>query len=270
MLRQIAGIGVAMCVLGAILGTLQMLWPAQARLRRSWRELRTDLTYWLMLPLVNRPMAQVAAMAAAVPTLWLLGLPLDREALLHGHGPVASWPGWLQVLVVAVIGDFIGYLLHRALHRGRLWPIHAVHHGTRELTWIAAVRVHPLNDALTRMAQALPFVALGFSPMLLGAYLPLLTFHAILLHANLRWDFGPLRYVLASPTFHRWHHADDERARDKNFAGLFPLWDMVFGTLYLPRGERPQSFGVRGEAIPAGWVKQMIHPFRRRTRISAA
>lgn len=269
MLRQIVGIGVALCVLGAILGTLQWLWPAQPGLRRSWGELRTDLMYWLLTPFVNRPLTQVAVITALVPAMWLLGRPLDRATLLHGYGPLAMLPGWLQAIMVVVIGDFIGYWLHRAFHLGRLWPIHAVHHGARELTWMAAVRVHPLNDALTRMAQAVPFVALGFSPLVIAAYLPFLTFYAIFLHANLRWDFGPLRYVLASPTFHRWHHVDDPAARDKNFAGLLPLWDVMFGTVHLPRGERPQSFGAQGEAVPAGWLAQMAYPLRRRTAVSA-
>ena len=127
---------------------------------------------------------------------------------------------------------------------------------------MSAVRVHPLNEALTRTAQALPFVLLGFSPAVLAAYAPLLTFHAILLHANLRWDFGPLRYVISSPAFHRWHHADEAQARDRNFAGLLPLWDWLFGTLYLPRGAHPQSFGIQGGSIPAGWFAQLVHPFR--------
>lgn len=270
MLRQIAAIGIALCVLGVIFGTLQLLWPAQPALRRSWRELRTDLTYWLMLPFVNRPLGQIAVVAVLLPTLWLLGRPLDRDALLHGYGAVATWPGWLQTIVVLVIGDFIGYWLHRAFHRRRLWPFHAVHHATRELTWMAAVRVHPFNDVAPHVAQALPFVVLGFSPMLVGAYLPFLTFYAILLHANLRWDFGPLRYVLASPTFHRWHHADDARARDRNFAGLLPVWDIAFGTLYLPRRERAQSFGVPDESIPSGWLAQMAYPLWRRASTSAA
>ena len=115
------------------------------------------------------------------------------------------------------------------------------------------------------MAQAIPFVALGFSPLVVAGYLPFLTFYAIVQHANLRWDFGPLRHVFASPTFHRWHHADEPAARDKNFAGLLPLWDWLFGTLYLPRGEHPQRFGIQGETVPPGWIAQMTYPFRQKS-----
>jgi sterol desaturase/sphingolipid hydroxylase (fatty acid hydroxylase superfamily) len=268
-MRELIGVGIALTLLGAIIGTLQWLWPAVPNLRRTWRELSTDFTYWLLSPLLMKPLARVAVVLALVPLFLLLGRPLTSASVLHGYGPVAAWPGWLQAITVVVLGDFIGYWVHRAFHRGRLWKFHAIHHGSRELTWMSAVRLHPVNDVLTRMAQAVPFVALGFSPLVIAAYLPFLTFYAILLHANLRWDFGPLRMVLASPAFHRWHHADETAARDKNFAGLLPVWDWLFGTLYLPRGVHPQVFGAQGEAVPAGWLAQMAYPFRTRKAISA-
>lgn len=266
MLRQILGLLIALGVLGIVIGSLQKLWPAVPGVRRSRRELATDLIYWLLTPLINQPLARIAVAIAVLPVLWLAGRSFNREQLLHGFGPAASLPALAQVALVLVLGDFIGYWMHRAFHRGWLWRFHAVHHGSRELTWMSAVRVHPVNDALTRMTQAIPFVALGFSPLVVAGYLPFLTFYAIAQHANLRWDFGPLRHVFASPTFHRWHHADEPAARDKNFAGLLPLWDWLFGTLYLPHGEHPQRFGIQGETVPPGWIAQMTYPFRQKSR----
>jgi sterol desaturase/sphingolipid hydroxylase (fatty acid hydroxylase superfamily) len=269
-LRQILSIGIALAILGTGFWIVQRRWPAQPGLRRTPREVGTDLCYWLLAPLVTKPLARVAVMVAVVPVLWLMGRTLDRGELMRGFGPIATLAPWLQAAIIVVLGDFIGYWMHRAFHRGRLWPFHAVHHGVRELTWFSAVRVHPVNDALTRMAQAIPFVALGFSPAVVGVYLPFLTLHALLLHANVRWNFGPLRHVFSSPTFHRWHHSDDPRARDKNFAGLLPVWDWCFGTLYLPRGERPASFGLQGQVVPAGWLTQMAWPFRHKARVASA
>ena len=78
--------------------------------------------------------------------------------------------------------------------------------------------------------------------------------------ANLDWDWRPLRAVLASPRFHRWHHTDEASARDKNFAGLLPLWDILFGTYYMPRDKVPTRFGTTSPV--AGLVGQMIFPFR--------
>ena len=85
---------------------------------------------------------------------------------------------------------------------------------------------------------------------------------AIVVHANVDWDWGPLRGVLASPRFHRWHHSDEADARDKNFAGIFPVFDRVFGTYFMLRGRVPTSFGT-DLAVPEGFLAQLWFPFRR-------
>jgi sterol desaturase/sphingolipid hydroxylase (fatty acid hydroxylase superfamily) len=66
----------------------------------------------------------------------------------------------------------------------------------------------------------------------------------------------------ASPRFHRWHHTDETQARDKNFAGLLPLWDILFGTYYMPKQQRPRSVGTE-TPVPAGLIGQMLFPFRK-------
>ncbi len=126
-----------------------------------------------------------------------------------------------------------------------------------------AARPNPVNDIVTRICQAVPFVLLGFSPLVVAAYVPFLTFYAIMLHANVSWTFGSLRHVFASPTFHRWHHTSEDQALNKNFAGLFPVIDRLFGTLYLPDDKRPTEFGVRNDLMPDGFLGQMAYPFGR-------
>ena len=65
------------------------------------------------------------------------------------------------------------------------------------------------------------------------------------------WGFGPFRYLVASPRFHRWHHTSEQEGLDRNFAGPFPWIDVVFGTFYMPEGREPQALGV-AEAVPSG------------------
>jgi sterol desaturase/sphingolipid hydroxylase (fatty acid hydroxylase superfamily) len=72
----------------------------------------------------------------------------------------------------------------------------------------------------------------------------------------------PLRTVLASPRFHRWHHTDEAAARDKSFAGTFPVWNIVFGTYYMPRNILPASFGT-GTPLPTSLIGQLVFPFRK-------
>jgi sterol desaturase/sphingolipid hydroxylase (fatty acid hydroxylase superfamily) len=157
------------------------------------------------------------------------------------------------VAEVLLLGDLVGYWVHRLFHGRRLWRFHAVHHGSKDLDWLSAVRLHPVNDVVSRVAQVIPVLLLGFPPMILAAYVPFLTFWAIFLHANVPWSFGPLRYVIASPAFHRWHHTSEEEGRDKNF-----------GTFYLPAGRQPRRFGLADEEVPEGLVAQLVYPFSRR------
>jgi sterol desaturase/sphingolipid hydroxylase (fatty acid hydroxylase superfamily) len=100
---------------------------------------------------------------------------------------------------------------------------------------------------------------LGFSA---NAFLIIGPFNLVmssLVHANLNWTFGPFRYVLASPVFHRWHHVKDPAARDKNFAPTFPALDLMFGTFYMPKGVLPADYGVDG--VPTNFVGQLAYPF---------
>ena len=87
---------------------------------------------------------------------------------------------------------------------------------------------------------------------------PVLAFYSLLLHARVPWRFGPLRFVIASPAFHRWHHTSQAEGRDKNFAGFLPIWDLVFGTYYLPTDRQPRRFGVDDEAVPEGFWAQLV------------
>jgi sterol desaturase/sphingolipid hydroxylase (fatty acid hydroxylase superfamily) len=82
-------------------------------------------------------------------------------------------------------------------------------------------------------------------------------------HANVGWSFGPLGRLLACPRFHRWHHTSAVEGRDKNFAGVFPLWDVLFGTYFAPAGRAPTAFGAGDEPVPAGLWRQLAYPFRR-------
>ena len=64
-----------------------------------------------------------------------------------------------------------------------------------------------------------------------------------------------------SPAYHRWHHAADEEGIDKNFAGIFPVWDVLFGTAYFPRW-LPRRYGLRGEQLEESFLAHVLYPFR--------
>ena len=111
---------------------------------------------------------------------------------------------------------------------------------------------------------------LGIPPEILLWLLPFNAGSSALNHANLDWDFGRFRTVLASPVFHRWHHTSADRGGSSNFAGTFPLFDLLFGTYHMPAGQRPDSYGVDDPDFPRDFAGQMVHPFRPRVTSAPA
>jgi sterol desaturase/sphingolipid hydroxylase (fatty acid hydroxylase superfamily) len=223
------------------------------------RDRAVDFAWWFFTPWVTKTVASLAAIfTIIVVTLFVRAF--------GGAEPSPRWiaaqPRVLQILEMLILADLFGYGAHRLFHGRTLWRFHAVHHSAEDLDWLAATRVHPLNDVLMTVLQVVPLYFLGFRGETLAALVPLLGFYVLFLHANLRWDFGPLRYVIASPAFHRWHHTSETEGLQRNFAGIFPAIDLLFGTLYLPRDRRPQRFGVDGEQVPRSFLGQLAYPFR--------
>jgi sterol desaturase/sphingolipid hydroxylase (fatty acid hydroxylase superfamily) len=258
---QVLGIFIALAGLSALLYALEWTFPSVPG-QPLWRpDSKLDLLYWLCTPLVTKAISKAVAVTGVVVALAALGRHIGPGAA-HGFGPVTSQPQWVIVLEMFLLGDVIGYWTHRWFHGTGLWKFHAVHHSSTQLDWLSAVRVHPVNDALSKLLLAVALACLGFPLPALAAYVPFLTFYAILLHANVNWSFGPLRYVIASPRFHRWHHTTEEQGLDKNFAPLFPFVDLLFGTFYMPPGESPSRFGVNGTRVPETFHEQLLFPFR--------
>ena len=249
----------ALAVLALVFVPLERLaaWrPGQRLLRRGWWR---DL---LCYQLLNRPLVGVA-LAAAVAIAAALG-----HALVPGawQDTVARQPLWLQVPVAIVLSDLGFYAAHRLFHAVPwLWRFHAVHHSIEEMDWLAAARVHPLDHLVTKGLSLLPVYALGFSTAAIGVYAAIYFWQSILIHSNVRLRFGPLRWVLASPEFHHWHHGNEPAAYNRNFAGQLPVLDLLFGTLHMPDGRMPERYGV-GEVLPSTYAGQLAYPFRRTSR----
>ncbi|MDJ0836299.1 MAG: sterol desaturase family protein [Acidobacteriota bacterium] len=260
MIPTLIRLSVAFLLLGLVLYSLEKLFPAVREKPLLRKGVGTDLIYWFFTPVVTKAISKATVIIAVIPVALLLGLEPGPE-LAEGFGPIARQPMWLIALEMLVFGDFLGYWIHRLFHAPRLWPFHAVHHSSTGLDWLSSVRVHPVNDLLGKVLRVVILLCLGFPLNALAAYVPFLVFYALLLHANVPWSFGPLRYVIASPLFHRRHHSSE--VPDKNFAGLFPIFDILFGTFYMPKGEQPSRFGVSGSPLPDSFPAQMIYPFRR-------
>ena len=222
-------------------------------LRRGWR---TDVVHFL----VNGAALRIGMLVSVV----VIGGFLRAFVPAPVRDAVAASPGWAQIAAGLTIATIGGYAGHRAAHEvPLLWRFHRVHHSSRELDWLAATHLHPLDETFTRSVAVLPLYALGFGRVSLGAFLILITLQAIFIHANVRLRFGPLRWVIGTPQFHHWHHAREPQAYNSNYAGEFPLLDALFGTLYFPANRWPAQYGV-DDTQPDGYLRQIAWPFRRR------
>ncbi|HWA70015.1 MAG TPA: sterol desaturase family protein [Rhizomicrobium sp.] len=245
--------------LGLVFAVLSRLSPCNAG-RPWWRKhgLATDLSYWIFVPIFLRYLRIWVTVWLTIMIFHINDGQKIADFYLHGHGPLSTMPLWIQGLIYLVGADFVLYWIHRAFHQGFAWKYHAVHHAPRDVDWTSAARFHPVNLALGTAAVDIAFLLAGVSPDIFLVIGPFNIITSCMVHANLNWTFGPLRYVLVSPVFHRWHHAMD--VRDRNFASTFAIWDVMFATAYMPQGVLPQSYGIDDEAMPEGLMPQLVYP----------
>ncbi len=226
--------------------------PGQKVLRQGWV---TDIKYFMFSHLG----IQLISFFTIIP----IQVYLHQVTTWELQTWVAAQPVWLQFVEILFVVDFGTYWIHRAMHEiPALWKIHAVHHSTEHMDWLASSRLHVLEILANRFAGYLPIFILGFAPAALYAYLVFVSFHAIFIHANVRFRFPILRWVLATPEFHHWHHSSEEAAIDKNYAGFLPLYDVLFRTMYLPK-HLASRYGTVSDNIPAGVVGQFLYPFQK-------
>jgi sterol desaturase/sphingolipid hydroxylase (fatty acid hydroxylase superfamily) len=232
--------------------------PEQPLFRPGWR---TDLTHFAMSHLLVQVTVLLTLAPAAVLFGWAARPELQRA--------VQALPLAVQLVAIVVVADLGQYAVHRAFHRVPwLWRFHQIHHSAAALDWLAASRLHLVDIVVTRGLSFVPLYLLGFSPVALYAYLVFVAFHAVFIHANVRFRFGSLEWLVVTPRFHHWHHAAAAEAVDKNFAVHLPVIDRLLGTAYFPAGRWPAAYGLAGEPVPDGWLRQLLCPFRRTPRAS--
>jgi len=258
-LLKLIPISIALGVVFAVLTH----WSACNPSRPWWRkrEIATDVLYWFLIPLGAR-FVRIGLMVTGAALLFNIH---GAEALIKfyddGFGPLAEMPLWLQAITFLVVSDFLLYWFHRLYHGATMWKYHAVHHSSEELDWISAARFHPVNILFGTVLVDVALLLAGISPNVMLWVGPFTTAHSAFVHANLNWTLGPFKYVLASPVFHRWHHTAADRGGSMNFAGTFPVLDLMFGTFYMPKNVLPDAYGVADRSVPEGFGSQIIYPF---------
>lgn len=153
--------------------------------------------------------------------------------------PAGSPLTWAALFL---IDDFAYYWFHRVSHECRLfWNFHVVHHSSEYYNLSVAVRQSWFSGLLHWVFYA-PIMLLGFAPWMLLTTHGLNLIYQFWIHTRLVDRLGPLERFLNTPSHHRVHHGVNESYLDKNYAGVFIIWDRLFGT-FVPETEEPR-FGI--------------------------
>ncbi len=159
---------------------------------------------------------------------WIGGTILDAIA---GFGAIAAGADGLRIAAALLLAGVAGYAVHRGLHRVPwLGRFHAMHHAPVHLHWLEAWRQHPVDFVIHGVVVGLPGALLGASLADFAAVVLLRKTYTTFLHANLRWRLRGLERYVATPDYHALHHSHALADRDRNFAGMLPVLDRLFGT----------------------------------------
>ena len=188
------------------------------------------------------------------PSLDAIAERPEASGALYWIAPLAF------MLVVFLVTDFTGWFVHMLQHKSRfLWQFHKVHHSAEVMHPISNYREHPIDNltygasigfmngaAVGAVVSWLDYVP--NTPTVLGVPVLMFLFNIVAYnlrhsHVWLRWS-GRWSAVFPSPAHHHVHHSMHPDHIDKNFAFMFPFWDVIFGTYAMPEDNRDVKFGV--------------------------
>lgn len=252
-------VAVSPCIFGAyaVIATLERFFPHWDSWLRSNGDLRVDVGWLVTNGLVNR-VTEPLILGAVV----LLATGVESE-FGAGYWPHA-WPLLAQLALALVLAEFVEYWAHRAMHEvDWLWRFHAVHHSAPRLYFLNAVRFHPIDLAIVGTGKLIPLALLGASPEVMALVTLFAGVHGAFQHSNLKLRLGPLNWIFSMAELHRWHHSPITAESNRNYGGNLILWDIVFGTRWLPSDrEPPEEIGMETlPNFPQGYFRQIASPF---------
>ena len=153
--------------------------------------------------------------------------------------PAASVAGWI---VCFLLVDHQYYWFHRISHESNLpWGAHIVHHSSEEYNLAVALRQGAFQHLFSWIFY-LPIAWLGLSPLVFLACKSFNTLYQFWIHTRLIGRLGPLEWVINTPSHHRVHHGCDEKYLDRNYAGVFIVWDRLYGSFQ--EEEEEPTYGI--------------------------
>lgn len=224
------------------------------------KEFFSDLLFAISNSAVVAPLLQMAITLFMVQVVGKI-VPFQVFA-----GTIESYPLVIQVVLALLIVDFITYWRHRFTHI-YAWQFHAVHHAAEEINWLTKFRLHPGDLFFAILFYVVGMHIIGFQGLGLSIAIIVYQTYDLFAHCNIRLGFrGWMRYFLSTPQFHRWHHAIEPEAHNKNYCVIFSFYDWLFGSFYCPSGQYPSGYGLSPQAqknYPQDFMAQQAYPFRK-------
>lgn len=191
-----------------------------------------------------------ASLAMGIGNL-VVGL-LAKGALLAGLVALHPWRlfdigfSWWSFVLVVIAGDFTYYVLHRLGHRSRLvWASHVNHHSSQHYNLSTALRQSWTGDLFGWTVWVAPLVLVGFPVSLVVFQQGVNLVYQFWIHTEMvdrmPWWFEA---VMNTPSHHRVHHATNPRYLDRNYGGIFIVWDRMFGTFAAETAADPCRYGL--------------------------
>ncbi|MEM0948224.1 MAG: sterol desaturase family protein [Pseudomonadota bacterium] len=242
---------------------LQFLFP-----RHVWQHPSAwlDLRYFFFHKFIGHFLVVILGTGLSVTVYqWLTG---QEEVILNAiRDPIPKTDEIFAIvsflIVATIVVDFVSFFSHYLQHKiPVLWQFHKVHHSAEVMHPVSNFREHPVDNLLYMLAHSLTSGLLmagattvfGFvpsAPAILGVSIVGLLFnvsgyHLRHSHIWLRWP-GKLSMIFPSPAHHHVHHSCHPDHIDKNFAFMFPVWDVIFKTYHMPEDNRDVKFGIGSE-----------------------
>ena len=231
----------------------ERLFPRQKHQAFKRPHLDLDIGYAMAAPFLNILALAVGIFVGIVSLAWIPGLLIAPY--------VAMIPSPYKLIAGILLFDMTTYWAHRFYHEVPiLWKFHSIHHSTEHMDWVSGFRGHPFDGTL--IVPAIVFLlAAGFETEQIGFLAIFQIVFGLFLHANVRFRFKIFDRFIMTPEFHHWHHSNEDDAIWSNYSTFLPLWDMLFGTYFMPKGNRrPKIYGV-DELVPMTMAEQLKYPF---------
>jgi len=156
---------------------------------------------------------------------------------------INSWFTWIFAFVIY---DFFYYWFHRISHERQIfWASHVAHHQSEDYNLSTALR-QTGTGAFVSWVFYIPMFLIGIPSYVFISVASLNLIYQFWVHSEHIPKLGWFENYFVTASNHRVHHAQNEQYIDKNYGGVFIIWDRMFGTHKIEDENEPCIYGIRG------------------------